>query len=221
MNLMDYLETLARLERYEAPPAWIYGVNMFDDVKQKHTSEICRREVERQNALIAQANAYLERNSRYKSILHTEGDELVEVVIEMLEWLLGRSSDKDVEAGFKIKLEDVTFIGKITGTDMDVKTQHILSVINDREEYIGELKEHGEKENVKGLLIINHQRSKAPQEREIIDDYRIDLTTRNKLLIIETPTLLKLFERYINGEVERDECRALFRDKVGVLELDE
>ena len=83
MNLMDYLETLARLERYEAPPAWIYGVNMFDDVKQKHISEICRREVERQNALIAQANAYLERNSRYKSILHTEGDELVEVVIEL------------------------------------------------------------------------------------------------------------------------------------------
>ena len=223
-GLLDYLETLALIKRHETVPEWMFDIDMFDDVQQRVNIEECRREIERQNTLIAQANTQLQQNMRYKSILYSNGNELVEVIFEILEKLLDvdLSTFEDIKKeDFKVVLDDVTFIGEIKGISTNVKSTNITQLINERDDYIRELKKSGKKESVKGLLIINHQRNKAPQEREIIDDQQIDLAAVTKCLIIETPTLLNLFERFLNGKVTVEECRNRFRDDVGVFELEE
>jgi len=45
----------------------------------------------------------------------------------------------------------------------------------------------------------------------------IALATRNGSLIIETVTLLRLFELFLQNKVTTDKCIGLFTERVGIL----
>lgn len=82
--------------------------------------------------------------------------------------------------------------------------------------YLDKLQEDKE-ENVKGLLIVNHQRNKPLEERQEVHEHQRNLATRNGSLIIETQTLLKIFERYKQGKLTKEECKKFFIDNEGLL----
>ena len=65
--------------------------------------------------------------------------------------------------------------------------------------YLDKLQEEGKEENVKGLLIVNHQRNKPLKDRQEVHEHQRNLVTRNGSLIIETQTLLKYLKN-INKE---------------------
>ena len=85
--------------------------------------------------------------------------------------------------------------------------------------YLDKLQEEGKKENVKGLLIVNHQRNKPLEERQEVHEYQKNLAMRNGSLIIETRTLLKIFEEYKQGKLTKEECKKLFMDNEGILKI--
>lgn len=73
-------------------------------------------------------------------------------------------------------------------------------------------------DNTRLVLITNHQKNKPLNEREPINKEIIS-RAKNKFntLIIETHTLLKLFEKKIKGEITTESCVKLL-DEVGLLQ---
>lgn len=120
---------------------------------------------------------------------------------------------------FLIRLMDITFLGEIKGVTSNVKSEHVAQLDVHYNGYLDKLNENNESEKVKSILIINHQRNKELDNRESVHEIQISLAERNESLIIETITLLRLYEKFSNGDITTVEVIDIFKDKVGLLVL--
>lgn len=207
----------------EKAPKWIDNIKFFNDEeldikKNENISKI--KEIENDNE---QINRELEKNSEIKSILYTNGDELVKVVLHILDEILEYNSSTFVDEGredFLIKKDDVTFIGEIKGVSSAAENKYISQLDVHVQSYLDEIQKDGIVENVKGVLIINHQRNKPIEERQKVHEHQIKLAKRNESLIIETTSLLKLYEKYKLGNVTKEECKNIFKNSIGLLKIE-
>ena len=113
----------------------------------------------------------------------------------------------------------MTFVGEIKGLSSAVKNENVSQLEVHIQRYFDKIQEEEKEENVKGLLIINHQRNKPLKERQKVHQNQIDLATKYGVLIIETSTLLKIYEKYRLGEFTKEECKKIFEDNIGLLEI--
>ena len=194
---------------------------MFDDAAaQKETIKLNNDTISMVEDNIKKAEYVLERNKRYKSILYISGDELVLVVFEILkeifEWNL--DSFKDVkEEDFNIEYDNKEYIGEIKEITSYVKNANVSQLDNHVQNY---LDEHDiDSGKIKSLLIINHQRSKALNNREKVNDKTVALAKKNGSLIVKTFTLLKMFEKYLNNELSKADCLRLINSNTGLLKI--
>ena len=182
--------------------------------------QVASNPIETANENISNAKKVINQNKRYKSVLYTSGDELVEVIFEILEKMLGcdlsEFTDKKKE-DFKFMINDKVFIGEIKGVTPNVKKANVSQLDVHVQEHLDDNDE--ESKNIIALLIINHQRNKPISAREGVNDEVIKLAERNGSLIVETITLLKLFEQYLLGKKSRDECIDTLANTTGLLEL--
>lgn len=206
----------------EEVPDWINDINFYNDEKlrkDKGNNLTKISEIKQKNI---QIDKELGKNLEYKSILYTNGDELVQVVMSILDELLNYDSSKFIDEkreDFLIKKEDITFIGEIKGVSSAVANKNVSQLDVHLQSYLDNLQEEGVEEKVKGLLIINHQRNKPIEERQEVHEHQINLAKRNGSLIIETQTLLKIFEKYKLGKITKEECKKLFEDNIGLLKI--
>ncbi|MDO4924204.1 MAG: hypothetical protein Q3980_00905 [Turicibacter sp.] len=221
-KLMSFIRAVNLIRNVDSIPEWIHEINMFDDREQKETILKHREIIESSEYKISLAEQKIEENNEYKSVLFTNGDQLVNVVFNMLAKLLdydlSEFEDKKKE-DFLIKKDGVTFIGEIKGVTSNVKSEHISQLDVHLQSYLDQLAEQQRSENVKSILIINHQRNKCLAERQPVHENQIKLAHRNNSLIIETITLLNLFEQFVLNKITVNEVSSLFREKVGLLEL--
>lgn len=206
-------------DKIEAPE-WMEDVKMFDDNTQLHIIKENNDMIKTAQENISNAMEVIDKNNRYKSILYTTGDKLVEVVFEILQEMLGcdlsEFTDKKKE-DFKFTLGDKVFIGEIKGVTPNVKKANVSQLDVHVQEYMDENDEQAE--NIIALLIINHQRGKAISERERVHEEVIKLAERNGSLIVDTMALLRLFEQYTLNEKSREECIELLESNTGLLEI--
>ena len=206
----------------EDMPDWISDINFFNDeqLKKDKDNNLAKiSEIKQKNIAI---DKELEKNLEYKSILYTNGDELVKVVLEILDEILEHDSSKFVDEkkeDFLINKDDITFVGEIKGLSSAVQNKNISQLEVHIQNYFDKLQEEGKEEKVKGLLVINHQRSKPLEERQEIHEHQKDLATKYGSLIIETQTLLKIYEKYKLGKMTKEECKKLFEENIGLLEI--
>lgn len=202
-------------------PEWFDAIGFHDDSLQKEIISQREAEIERAQRAIENANNKLRRNDRYKSVLYTNGAMLVQVVFEILEQLLdcdlSEFEDKKNE-DFLIRLPNCTLIGEIKGVTSNIKSEHIGQIEHHYQRYMDELEEKGIAENVQQILIINPFRTKAPDVREPVNDKQINLAKRNGCLIVETNTLLRVFELYLEGRISSVQCTEVFCNKTGLLQ---
>ena len=193
---------------------------MFDDEQQFVTIEKNRQAIKTAENNIANAMEKIDKNNEYKSILYTTGEELVKVVFEILENMLGcdlsQFEDKKKE-DFSFEQDGIVYIGEIKGISSNVKSQNISQLELHHQGFMDEHPEIEDK-NLRQILIINHQRNMALQKRDPVDKKQIELASKYGSLIVETGILLKMFERYKKEELTREECFALLEQN-GVLEL--
>lgn len=219
-TLKLFIRTLFEKQDREVAPGWMKTVNFGDDAEQNSQIEKSKAEIETAIAKIKAAENKLAENAKYKSILYTNGDELVEVVFNILEKILMcdlSSFVDDKKEDFLIKLPSCTFIGEIKGVTSNVKYEHISQVELHYRGYLDRLTESGVSENVKQLLIMNPFRTKALDKRDPVHISQIELAIRNGCLIIETNTLLRLYEKFCNGEVTAQKCIAVLSSRTGLL----
>lgn len=218
-DLNVFLNSLFPERNTETAPEWFSAVTFGDDDQQKSLISQKEKEIEEATISINAANEKLAKNARYKSILYTNGNELVEVVFEMLEKMLGCDlsdfEDKRKE-DFLIETDKYTLIGEIKGVTSNVRRDNISQIDN---HYNGYLDDHPgiDATKVHQVLIINPLRKQKPDEREPIHEDQINLAKRNGCLIVETSTLLRLFEKWQNGTVSKDQCIDAFCNTTGLL----
>lgn len=220
VSLKDFLSEIKLIQKKETNPDWFKEIQMFDDVVQKDIIKTNNNIILKAEDNIKEAESVLERNKRYKSILYTSGDELVSVIFDILKEMFGWDLDSfnDVkEEDFNIEHDNKVFIGEIKGITSNVKNANVSQLDNHVQNY---LDEHDiDSGRIKSLLIINHQRNKALNNREKVNDKTIALAKRNGSLIIETITLLKMFEKYLCEELSKEECLQLVISNTGLLNI--
>ena len=203
-------------------PTWAKSIKFYNDdklEKKQCSNDEKIQELKDENMKL---QAQLNENMRYKSILYSTGEELVSVVVEILDDILGYDSSKFIDEkkeDFLIKKEDVTFIGEIKGLSSAVKNENLSQLEVHVQNYFDKLQEENKEENIKGLLVINHQRNKPLEERQEIHEYQKKLAEKYGSLVVETKTLLKLYEKYKNKDITKEECKNLFMSEVGILKL--
>lgn len=223
-KLTGYVDYLFCEKQKSEIPEWAKAIEFGDDCEQADI--ILRKGAEILDAqrAINEANKKLEENRKYKSILYTNGDELVAVVFDILEKILecDLSEFEDVKReDFLIRSPSCTFIGEIKGVTSNVKYEHISQLELHYRSYLDQLSESGTSENVKQLLIMNPFRTKPLNSRDPVHTSQVDLAVRNGCLIIETCTLLRLYEKFCAGELSTQKCIDVFVQKTGLLTLDD
>ena len=216
----NFVKAIFAPKSAEEKPAWLSDVLFYDDTLQNEIIREREAEVERAKLAINEAQEKLRSNDRYKSVLYTNGDELVSVVFEMLEKMLGcdLSDFDDVRnEDFLIRAENYTLIGEIKGVTSNVKNDHVGQIEHHYQRYMDELEDKGLTEDVHQILIINPFRTKAPTMREPVHEKQIALAERNGCLIIETATLLKMFEAFLENRLTSAQCVKLFCERTGIL----
>lgn len=202
-------------------PDWLNTVNILDDKAQQEIIEKNSHEIVELQEGIKKAEEKLNKNLYYKSILSETGDNLVEVVFDMLgqmlDYDLSEFVDKKKE-DFRIKFEDVTFIGEIKGINTNVKSGNISQVENHCRNYEDMIL--GTEENIKGLLVINTLRDKKLEEREDVHIDSVKLAKKYGVLIITTVKLLALFEKFIFKQVTSLDIIEAFKKQIGLLDID-
>lgn len=202
-------------------PEWLTEFKCFDDKQQEDLIDDNNKQIERLNSQIDSAKEKLEENLKYKSILITNGSELVETVFEMLEKMLDCNlqdfEDKNIE-DFIIPKTDITFVGEIKGVTSNVKSEHVAQLDRHYQAYRDRLAEENRTENVKSILIISPFRTKQLSERGEVHENQIQLAKRNESLIITTDTFLKLYEMFVSDSITSETIINVFKTKIGLLE---
>ncbi len=222
-NLQLFIHNYCKNEQQkEDVPGWIQNVKFYNDNQLEEDKNNNNEKIQKLKDKNIELQEQLNKNLEYKSILYTNGDELVKVVLEILDEILEYDSSEFVDEkkeDFLIKKEDITFVGEIKGLSSAVKNENVSQLDVHVQSYLDDLQQKGTEEKVKGLLVINHQRNKPIEERQEVHEHQIKLATRNESLIIETKTLLRLYEKYKLGKVTKEECKKIFEDNIGLLEI--
>ena len=205
-------------------PEWMDEINFFDDEKLKENKNNNNEKIIKLQNKNREIDVKLAENSKFKSILYQTGEELQTIIIDMLDDMLNYDSSQFIDEkkeDFLIKKQQVTFVGEIKGISSAISNKNVSQLDVHVQGYIDELLNKNITENVKGLLIINHQRNKKPSERNEVHQNQIDLAIRNGALIIESNILLLVYEKYLLGELKSEDIVKLFSCKIGILKKED
>jgi hypothetical protein len=222
-DVNDFLKAAGLINEQEDIPIWVKELNMFDDREKNDLINHNLKLIGDANKNIEEASKVIARNNELKSIIYSSGDFLVKIVFEILEHMLDCTlsgfEDKRQE-DFIIEIGDLTFIGEIKGVNHNVKSENISQLDVHFQNYLDEHPDKNET-NVKALLIMAHQKSKPLSQREPVHAKQVTLAERNKSLIVETPTLLRIYERYKKSEIDTNDCIKLLSENIGLLKFEE
>lgn len=219
-SLAAFLSAIGLISNKEPTPDWVQEYPFYNDQDQKDQINTAKNEIEKAERRIKRVKECLEENAFYKRVLYESGTPLVDSVFKMLEKMikcdLSAFEDKK-EEDFRIVLPEITFIGEIKGINSNVQSKHVSQLDVHCETYSDYLEEQSKEESIKGLLIINHQRTKPLNEREEVPQKQIDLAVRNGSLIIPSDVFLRLFEQFLLENITTEQIIKLLIEKTGVL----
>lgn len=218
-EVMCFMNELKLIQNERDIPLWMEEIKMFDDNQQIEIIRDNENIIKIATENISEAMKKTNKNNEYKSILYSSGSELATVVFEILETMLGcdlSEFDDQYEEDFLFEIEGFTFIGEIKGVNHNVKNENISQLDVHYQGYLDKNSDKNE-DQIKPILIMNHQKNKSLDTRQPVQEKQIELARRNGSLIIETRTLLKLFEKYLCGDLSRKECIELIKSNDGLL----
>lgn len=219
--MVEYFVEYLFPSKVEEAPDWVKYYNFGTDYEEKEIIKDSELKIQEHQKRIDEANNRINENLKYKSILYTNGEKLVKVVFEILEKIfecdLSTFTDEKKE-DFLIEKEREVFIGEIKGVNTNVKNEYISQLDVHCQTYNDAVQEtKAIEKKIYGLLIINPFRMKPLKEREPINEKQIQLAERNNSLIIETETLLYVFDLFQKGELLADSIIETIRQKTGLL----
>ena len=217
-GVKNFVNNTFKNENNENIPDWVREYNFGSDHKIKELIKTKNAEIDTLQEEVTKAEEKIEINNRYKSILCSSGEKLVEVVFEILEIILDHDLKDFIdkkEEDFLIEKDDIILIGEIKGVSSNVKNEHVSQLDVHYNKYIDD--HESIDKNICALLIINPFRDIDLSMRETINEQQVSLAKRNGSLIIETKTLLKIFEMFNDGVVSTENIIEMFKNNTGLL----
>jgi len=221
-HLQAFLKKCGWLANQETYPEWLINYSILDDMELNDSIAEKENTIHEAEACIANAREKLESNLEYKSILFVNGESLVNTVYKILEEILeidlSGFEDKKKE-DFLIKCDDnLEFIGEIKGVTSNVKSEHVSQLDVHYQKRLDDLTPDEKVELViKALLIINPLRTTAVNDRQPVNEEQVKLAIRNGALIIETTSLLYIYENFVSNKLSPAACKNMLRGKTGLL----
>ena len=74
-------------------------------------------------------------------------------------------------------------------------------------------------EQIKKILIMNYERTKDIILRDDINQMQIDLAIKNSTLIIDSKTLLIIYERLLQGKITKNKVIDYIKSSSGIVDL--
>lgn len=220
VELMFFLNEVGIIVEKNKIPDWVCSIKMFDDIQQLKVVDENLKIIQSLKDSIDDAQKKIEENNKYKSILYTNGNELVEVVFEILTEITGCNLNEFIDKkkeDFSFVVNGITCIGEIKGISSNVKSQNISQLEFHHQGFLDDNPEV-EDINIRQLLIINHQRNVPLEKRDPVDSKQIQLAQKYGSLIVETRMLLKLLEDYRVGKLTQNKCFEILTKTTGILE---
>lgn len=214
--LMSFI--LSGFERSDIPN-WFNGLEYFDDVALKNK----RNELLDIYRQIEDIDRRIDKNNKFKSILYSNGDELIDVVKEILVDIFKLQDDHFIDVkkeDFRFKFRDINFIVEIKGINTNAKNSNIAQCKKHVTDFLI-AEDTVSPNNVKGLLIINPQRDIEPSKREPIHADQINYAKSEGILIITTLELLKLYQAYTKDEAVINKYFETFKKNIGEFKFEE
>nr|WP_314564042.1 hypothetical protein [uncultured Campylobacter sp.] len=209
---------VSRFQKSDVPD-WFNGFEYLDDAMLKNKRNKLL-DIYRQ---IEDIDKQIDENNKFKSILYSNGDELIGVVKEILVDIFKLQDDYFIDVkkeDFRFKFRDISFMVEIKGINTNVKNSNIAQCKKHVTDFL--IAEDTMSPNdVKGLLIINPQRDIEPSKREPIHADQISYAKSEGILIITTLELLKLYQAYTKDEVVSNKCFETFKNNVGEFKFEE
>ena len=223
-KLLDFLETIGISVSHSILPQWLLDLDWFNDKDLKEEIFANQKIIQTSNEKISENRKMLDVNNQYKSMLVSQGDELVKSVFMTLEEILEIDTQSFIDEKVQdldFVINDVTYLVEIKGVAGNVKNENITQLIAHESRFTDSLNEKGitQPPIIKKVLIINHQRQKKIEDRLAINKQQIDLAIKYDVLVIETITLLRVLESFRKGALSKDDILNLFTAKTGLLKL--
>ena len=220
-NIRYFIRMCFEKDKKEDIPEWVKNFEFYNDSKLKEIIKKNNKEIATLQHKIEEAEAELMQNNDVKSILSSSGDYLVSLVFGIIEKLfdcdLSKFEDKK-KADFIIEKTDYVIIGEIKGVNSNVNNSIVGQVFMHELRYQDDCEIAGEKTlKTYKVLIVNPFREKPIEIREPINQEQVSLAEKQGTLIIETITLLKMFELFKEGKVTSDKCLEVIKSKTGLL----
>lgn len=223
-DLKIFLTKINVISKRHNAPVWFDELNYFNDLELKdliHEQELI---ISQSKEKIKESQYILDSNSKFKSILFTQSNDLVSVVLEILGniFCYDFSKFEDIKKeDFRMELNDLILIGEIKGVKGNVKSKYISQVDVHLQDYLENNDCIQDDKKVKSVLIINYQRDIHPLNREKINDQQIKIAKRNNCLIIDSHSLLKTYEKFLNKELDVKKLKEYIGNKKGLFDLNE
>lgn len=219
-KLTSFIKTIYKLENEESLPDWLNEINFFDDKIYIDKIEIAKKEIEKLKKEISDNQLKLEKNNIIKGILYKTGNELNEEIINILEDILKEHNDFDdiYEEDYKFISDNITFIVETKGLNNEVSGQNVTDAFSHLTIYEDKLEKENKEEKTKCLFFVASERKKNIKDRKKINSRQETIAKRNNTLIIDTPTLLNLYDDFLNNKISKDEIIEIFKEQFGVID---
>ena len=223
-NIKNFINNIFDKKINDEMPSWVKEYDFGNDKKERELINENTEKIAILQRNINDAEKQLELNNRYKSILFTNGNQLVDVVFEILQVILECDLSNFVDEkkeDFLIEKDEKIFIGEIKGVNTNVKNSHISQLDVHYQTYIEDMQDNILIDSVHPILIINPLRTIKLSERDTIHEKQIKLACDRGSLIIETVTLLKIFELYKENKLTTEHIIKVLSNKKGLLKIED
>lgn len=210
-SVINYIKSILSSDSQSEIPEWVDNYSFYNDIELKDELVKENEVIKSAQSRMSELNDMITQNNHYKSVLFSSGDQLVKVVFEILQKTLNvdlSEFEDDFKEDFLIERNDKIFVGEIKGVNSNVQYGHIDQAVRHFGEYADNHPECDEK-RIKPLLIINRLRNTPINEREPINIKQIDHAKKNNCLIIDTSSLLRLFEKALCDELNTEKCEEM------------
>lgn len=222
--LINFLKQIGIIRKTNEFPKWLQEFKFNDDEELLNSIINAEIEIDKFNKIIIDAKLKLDENMKYKSILVNNSDELTKVIYEIIEYIF----DIDLSTFADVKKEDflfeknnISYIGEIKGVTSNIRSEHISQLDVHYYSYLDRLQEEGIQKDIRKLLIMNYERNKNVINRTEVHQIQIDLAIRNSTLIIDSLSLLKLYEGILKGIISKQKAIDYLNTKTGLFNIDD
>lgn len=119
-----------------------------------------------------------------------------------------------------IEINNFNNLKSLDNYDINVFDLSNSNIWRNKSKYMDKLQEENKEEKIKKILIMNYERTKEIEKRDNINFMQIELAEKNNTLIIDTKRLLTIYEKLLQGILNKSQVIEYIKSNSGIIDLE-